>query len=206
MWLIGMKFRLIEAELGPNQCFLVLHLGQPVTHRQHGLLVVDVHRGLERKGGDGRRVDVGEAEAGVLGEHVSAAGRAPAAQTRRSEVEGAQRSGALRHLDLLGLPQRERVHRAGRPAAARVAVAVAHRGGRADDLHFDGAAEAAPGMGSIVRHETLSFQVAGRAGESVVERMLPRTGGVRNARRSAARSRGPRRFHGKSERQRASGQ
>src|SRR4051812_15168428 len=55
----------------------ILELGHAVLERQHRLLIVHVDAGLEVELGNHRRIDVGEAHAGVLGENVSTAGLAP---------------------------------------------------------------------------------------------------------------------------------
>src|SRR5262245_27259799 len=51
----------------------ILQLGQAVTHRQHGLGIVDMDRRRESERGDGRRKDVDEPERRVVGHQVATA-------------------------------------------------------------------------------------------------------------------------------------
>src|SRR3546814_19127751 len=96
------------AELGGK----VLQLGQSVTHRKHGLGVVDVDAGGEREGGDGGGEHVDEAERRMIGHQMTAALRAalPAAERRLLERRAMLR--AIRELDGRGIPQAEGVERA----------------------------------------------------------------------------------------------
>src|ERR1041384_7291076 len=59
--------------------------------------------------------------------------------------------GAARHLHGLGLPQRERIDRPGRPRAARAAMTVAHAGRFAADFERNRAAEA---FAFMCRHDS----------------------------------------------------
>jgi hypothetical protein len=69
----------------------------------------------------------------MIGHEMAAAFLAPLAKTPRRLVEGANVFRTLRNLDGLGLPQRKSVDRTCRPMAARLAMAIAHRGRLAGD-------------------------------------------------------------------------
>ena len=71
-------------------------------HPQHGLLVVDVHAGMERKVGDGRRVDVDEAPASGARSEVAAASLAPLAEAVVGLVETPTWSAPLQTFTLSG--------------------------------------------------------------------------------------------------------
>src|SRR5436853_7514391 len=79
----------------------------------------------------------------MIGEHVPAARLAPLAIARGRLVERTYAFRALRHLNRIRFPQRERIHRRRRPLAAGVAVAITHGDGRSGRLEAHGAAETA---------------------------------------------------------------
>src|SRR5438105_10307201 len=123
----------------------ILELGKAILHRQDGRLVIDVHSGCERERRDRRRVDVDQAPRRMARQEMSAADLAPLAIALLGLVVLADLVFSLSHPHRLGLPEREGVDRAGGPASAvgAMAVAGAHRFTRDDDR--DGAARTLAG-------------------------------------------------------------
>src|SRR4051812_3293866 len=97
--------------------------------------------GLVREVGDRRGVHVGHTPKRVLGVDVATALRAPLTLARRLLAEAANVFGAARDAHRVGLPQRKGVHRTRRPAAARLAMAIAHGGRLAAHRELHTAAE-----------------------------------------------------------------
>src|SRR5258706_13462664 len=73
---------------------------------------------------------------------MAAAGIAPVARALGRLAERADLVRALGHAHCFGLPQRECVDGAGRPATARLAMAITHRGGLAFHRELHRSAEA----------------------------------------------------------------
>src|SRR3954453_23794322 len=124
----------------------VLELGQAVLHRQHGLGVIDVQGRIEVERRDRGGIDVDQAEGRMIGHEMAAAFGAVLSAAGLGLHEAGDVLRTLGDLHVLGLPEREGVHRAGRPGAAGAAVAVAHGLRCAGHLNRDGAAEAVDGM------------------------------------------------------------
>src|SRR5258706_14245310 len=120
----------------------VLHLGQAVLHAQLRFLVVHVQARLEVEARDRGRVDVDHAPQRMLREDMAAAGIAPLARDLVRLAERADLVLALGYAHCFGLPQRECVDGAGRPATARLAMAITHRGGLAFHRELHRSAEA----------------------------------------------------------------
>src|SRR6185295_11650537 len=132
----------------------VLELGEAILHAQHGRLVVDVQCGCERKRRDRRRVDADQVPLRVPRQHMAAADLAPLPIGALVLVVLPEFVVSLGHLHRLGLPERECVDRAGGPAPAGVAMAVASAHRIACDDNRDSATEALPFRGfSILAHE-----------------------------------------------------
>src|SRR5512139_3951504 len=87
---------------------------------------------------------------------------APLARAPRGLVVGPDLIGAAQHLERFGRPKREAVDRSGRPAPARLAVAVAHGGWRARDAKRHSSTEAGSQVGSFVAH-TLFLSLASKS-------------------------------------------
>src|SRR5215207_2299317 len=104
----------------------VLQLGKAVPHRQHRFGVVQVDGWLEDHSRNGRGMNIGQAKARVLDQHMAAALRAELPITKPDLVEPAKEVRSLRDLYVLLLPQREGTYRCPRVGAAGVAVAVPH--------------------------------------------------------------------------------
>src|ERR1051326_4731219 len=130
----------------------VLELRQTVLHPELRLLIVDVHAGLKRQIRNCCGENVDEPPARMLAVEMAAAGPAPFAVGSLGLVVRADVLRAFDNLERVRLPQREGVHRARRPAAARCAVAIAHAQRRARHREFDRAAEAGAPVGIFVRH------------------------------------------------------
>src|SRR5215208_2029453 len=135
----------------------VLQLGKAVLHGKHGRRIVDVHAGFEWKVRDLRREDVDETPLRVTRHQIATAGLAPLPVGLLVLVVLADLVLALGHLDRLGLPEREGVDRAGRPAPAILAVAVAGTLGIARDFDLHGSAEALSGVRLFFAHESSLF-------------------------------------------------
>src|SRR5882757_7560069 len=153
----------------------VLQLRQSVLQPQRTFLVVHMHRGLKFEARDHRHEHVRELQRRVVVEQMAATGLAPFAEAHGRLVVGADIVRTLGHLHRIGLPQAERVDRARRPVAARLAMAIAHRGRLAAHREFDGAAEAAS---FVIGHippppKNESISVVPRQGKPIhVRRML----------------------------------
>src|SRR5436190_3450625 len=104
---------------------------------------------------------------------ITAAGLAPLAIAPLVVVVLADLVFALRHLDGLRLPERERVDRAGGPAPAGGAVVVAGAFRIARDLDRDSTAEALPLVRLLIWAHQLSFRSHAR---STVSRLQRREG------------------------------
>src|ERR1035437_10943361 len=109
-----------------------------------------MHSGRKRKRGNRRRVDIDQTPLGVPGEQMAAADFAPLAIVVLVLVLLADLVFSLRHLDRLGLPERECVGRSGGPASAGGAVAVARALRVARDGDLDGTAVALPFEGLLI--------------------------------------------------------
>src|SRR5690606_27160205 len=102
-------------------------------------------------------------------EQVSAALRAPLALAVVALLQTASELVPLRHLDVLGPPQRECVDGSGRPGAAGAAMTIAHRFRLARNLECNGSAKAATrvrsghGMFSLVERWTVNQTTAQQA-------------------------------------------
>src|SRR5215208_1046835 len=138
-------------------CGEVLELGEAIFHAQHGRLVIDVHLGCKRKCRDRRRVDVDQTPLRVPCQHMAAADLAPLPVAPLILVVLADLVFALGHLDRLGLPERERVDRAGGPAPAGGAMAVASALRIARDDNRYSATEALSFEGLLILIHEFSF-------------------------------------------------
>src|SRR5687768_6272481 len=85
----------------------------------------------------------------MLRQQVPAAGLAPLANAARRLAVAADVLGAGGDLHGAGAPQRKGIDGAGRPMAARLAMAIAHRHGLAGDDERNGAAKAAAFVGLL---------------------------------------------------------
>src|SRR5437867_3129985 len=160
----GLSFLLGDRLAGAAQLFReVLELGEAVFHGQHGRLIIDVYRGRERKRWDRRCVDIDQIPLRVPRQQMAAAELAPLAIAPLGLVVLADLLFSLGDLDRLGLPQRECVDRARRPAPAVGAVAVARAQRIARDLDRDSTAEALPCEGRFLLAHVLllTFEVQG---------------------------------------------
>src|SRR5215475_8081436 len=88
---------------------VVLQLGQAVLHWQHGLRIVDMNARTEFQARDGGRVDVYKAPKRMIGHQVTAAFRAVLSAAPFGFHETAHEFGARGDLDVLWLPQSERI-------------------------------------------------------------------------------------------------
>src|SRR5438552_9316642 len=111
-----------------------------------------MHAGLVRKVRDHRRVHVDQRPLRMVGEEMPAAGLAPLALAVRRLGERSDLVRAARDAQGVGLPEREGIHRAGRPLAARLAMAVAHGRRLAAHRELHGTAEAAAVVGLVFCH------------------------------------------------------
>ena len=92
---------------------IVLELRHAVFDPQYAFLIVHVHASLELEAGNGCRVDVGNAPAGMFRENVSAATLAPFAIAARRLAVRANVIRTSSDADGIGLPEGERIHRRG---------------------------------------------------------------------------------------------
>src|SRR5262245_26376634 len=113
---------------------------------------MDVDSGSVRKIRNRSGIDIDEIPARMQREQVAPAGLAPAAMAVVRLAEGADLLRSVGNLHCIRLPEGEGVDRAGRPAPARPAVAIPHRGRLAADGEPNGAAEAAPFVDLVVVH------------------------------------------------------
>src|ERR1700744_1584360 len=105
-------------------CREVLQLRQAIFHRQYRLRVVDVHARVELQGRNYGGVDGHQTERRMVGHQMPAASLAILTVARRRLRELAEILSALGDADVLRFPQREGVHRSGRPGTAGRAMAV----------------------------------------------------------------------------------
>src|SRR5260221_8494966 len=103
-----------------------------------------------------RRVDVHEPEPRVVRHQMITAVFAPLADAVLRLAVRADSLGSARDRDRARRPQRECVHRACRPLAARGAMAIAHTSGLTRDAKLDGPAETSPHVTLLVRHWFIS--------------------------------------------------
>src|SRR4051812_40662978 len=122
----------------------VFELREAVLHRQDGRRVVDVDPGRERERGDRGRVDIDEVPRRVPRQEMAAAHCAPLPVALLRLVVLPDELLTFGHGDGLGLPQRERVDRAGGPAPAVGAMAVTGADGVTGHDELDRAAQALP--------------------------------------------------------------
>src|SRR5512145_308273 len=101
---------------------------------------------LERHAWNGRGIDIDQADRRMARHDMAAAARAELPVAERGLAEPAERLRTLGHLDVLGLPDGEGVHRRCRIGPAGAAVAVTHGHRRAGDLDLHRPAEATPGV------------------------------------------------------------
>src|SRR5471030_2022005 len=101
-----------------------------------------MHLRLEAEGWDRGGVHVDQPERRMVGHNMTAAGLAVLALAPRGPRECRNLILSLRDIHRVRLPEAEGVDRAGRPGAAGLAMAIAHRLGRAFDFDLDRAAKA----------------------------------------------------------------
>src|SRR5207249_4353448 len=140
----------------------ILELGKAIFHRQNSRLVIDMHLGCKRVRRDRRREDIDQAPRRMPRQQMSAADLAPLAIALLGLVVLADLIFSLSHPDRLGLPERECVHRAGGPASAVGAMAVAGglRIARYDNR--DSTAEALLGKRLLILAHGLSVRSSAR--------------------------------------------
>src|SRR5881397_1410322 len=102
---------------------------------------------------------------------MAAAGLAPLAVAPLVRVVLADLVFSLGHLDRLGLPERECVDRAGGPAPARLAMAVAGALRIPRDFNRDGAAVALPFVGPFILAH--AFSLRSRSGRDIPRGQYP---------------------------------
>src|ERR1700722_8770402 len=110
-----------------------------------------MHLRLEVEGWDRGGVHVDQIERRMVGHNMTAAGLAVLALAPRGLRERRDMIPSLRDFHRVWLPEAEGVDRAGRPGAAGLAMAIAHRLRRAFDFDLDCAAKTAP----LVSHRVL---------------------------------------------------